>query len=106
MFLCHINWNLNVISQFPLYLQILYWRYHRIIGGSESSCNSRALAKPWRLVNGQALLPARKGCCIFAAGDTHRIIVSCGSATMALAGLTFIFFTPFWVTWFTTERAT
>ena len=44
-------------------------------GSFKSQCTSQALAKPWRRVNGQALLPAREGCCIVAVGDTHRIIV-------------------------------
>ena len=57
-------------------------------GSFKSQCTSQALAKPWRRVNGQALLPAREGCCIVAAGDTHRIIFSYGLAKMALAGLT------------------
>ena len=83
IFLCHINGDINVVSQFSLYLRILYWRYHRFVGGSKSSCNNRALVTPWRFVNGQGLLPTCEVCCIVAAGDTHRIIVSCGPATMA-----------------------
>ena len=31
MFLCRSNWNLNVASQFLLYPQTFYWRYHRFV---------------------------------------------------------------------------
>ena len=60
MFLCHIEWNLNKGSQFRLYPRTLYWQFHRFVEGSRSQCNSQALATPWRFINEQAILPARK----------------------------------------------
>ena len=60
MFLCHIEWNLNTVSQFRLYPRTLYWRFRRFVEGSRSQCNSQALATPWRFLNEQTILPARK----------------------------------------------